>query len=212
MNYKIVSFVHKNLNPEIPELQKKVFDKLEIDLIQYFFEGSHGSAIKNFLENNDWDIITLFDVDCVPTKKDIIEKVLTTVNDNTIYGNAQVSNSFPYAAPNFLSFNRNLYNNSPHKNFEGGYYPNESGVYVESDCCEIFVKENLKIGNKQELSYPKNCIEKKWFYGGNEIYPSFEYGNGTTFDNDTFHSFQIRLLETQHYFINFVNKFLNEKN
>ena len=29
MNHKIVSFYHKYLNPEIKELQKKVFDKLE---------------------------------------------------------------------------------------------------------------------------------------------------------------------------------------
>lgn len=212
MNYKIVSFVHKHLNPEIAKLQKKVFDKLNIDLIQYEFIGTHGEAIKSFLDDNDWDLITLFDVDCIPLKKSVIEKVLQIVDDNTIYGNAQTSNAFPYAAPSFISFTRKLYENSPRKNFENAIYPNEVGIYVEADCTEAFVKENLRIGKRQILSYPIKCIEKKWSYLGNNEYPAFEYGNGTFFDNDTFHSFQIREPELQPFFINFVKEFLGEKN
>jgi hypothetical protein len=212
MNYKIVSFVHKHLNPTIAQLQKKVFDKLGLDLIQYYFEGTHGTAIKTFLDNETWDVVSLFDVDCIPLNKEVIDKVLQIVDDNTIYGNAQVSNAFPYAAPSFLSFTKNLYNNSPHKYFEGMFYPDENGLYVEADCSEVFVKENLRIGKKQVLSYPISAVEKKWSYKGNDTYPAFEYGNGTLFDNNTFHSFQIRLPETQQYFINFVNDFLNEKN
>lgn len=212
MKHTIVSFYHKFLNSEIKNLQKRVFDKLEIELIQYEFEGTHGSAIKTFLENSDWDMVTLFDVDCIPTDKKVFEKITNFVNDETIYGNAQVSNSFPYAAPSFVSFTRNLYNNSPHKNFEGMYYPNEFGIYVEADCGEVFVKENIKVGKKQVLSYPISVISKKWNYNGNEFYNSFEYGNGTLFDNKTFHCFQIRLPEAQSIFINYVKEFLNEKN
>lgn len=212
MNYKIVSFYHKYLNPEIKNLQKKVFDKLGVDLIQYEFEGTHGAAIKSFLDNNDWDLITLFDVDCIPTDKKVFQTVLDLVNDTTIYGNAQVSNAFPYAAPSFVSFTRNLYENSPHKNFEGMFYPNEHGTHVEADCGEVFVKENLRIGNKQILSYPESVVDSKWKYNGNSSYEAFEYGNGTTFDNKTFHCFQIRLPEAQSIFINYVKEFLDEKN
>jgi hypothetical protein len=211
MNHKIVSFYHKHLNPEITNLQKKIFSKLEIDLIQYEFEGTHGSAINDFLKNNDWDLITLFDVDCIPLNKNVIDNVRPLIDDNTIYGNAQISNSFPYAAPSFVSFNRKTYEDCPHKNFEGMFYPNEHGSHVEADCGEVFVKECLRIGKKQILSYPKSVIEKKWYYPGNDSYPSFEYGNGTFFDNDTFHCFQIRIPNAQSIFINFVNNFLNEK-
>lgn len=212
MNYKIVSFYHKDLNPEIKELQKKVFDSIGINLIQSEFGGTHGSAIKNYLDNNDWDLITLFDVDCIPTDKKVFQTILDLVDDTTIYGNAQISNSYPYAAPSFISFTRELYENSPHKNFEGMFYPNEFGVQVEADCGEVFVKENIRIGNKQILSYPQKVLYKKWLYRGNDKYKPFEYGNGTTFDNNTFHSFQIRLPETQSIFIDYVKKFLNEKN
>jgi hypothetical protein len=75
----------------------------------------------------------------------------------------------------------------------------------------VFGKENLKRGKKLILSYPTEVIQPKWSYSGNEEYPSFVYGNGTTFDNDTYHNFQIRHSENQNLFIDFVNNFLNEK-
>lgn len=212
MVHKIVSFYHKNLNPEIVDYQKKVFDKLNLNLIQVEFEGTHGSAIKKYLDNNVWDLITIFDVDCIPLEEKVIQDVLEKTNNETIYGNAQISNAFPYAAPSFFSFTRNLYENSPHKNFEGMFYPNENGLHVEADCSEVFVKENLRIGKKQILSYPIKSENIKWRYSGNKDYPPFEYGNGAFFDNNTFHCFQIRLPESQHIFINYVKEFLNEKN
>ena len=206
-NHKVVSFYHNNLNPEIVRLQKKVFDKLKINVEQVSFLGTHGQAIKNYLESNTWDSITIFDVDCVPLDSTVIEVAINTINDNTIYGNAQVSNSIPYAAPSFLSFTRKLWETSTHKSFEGGFYEN-----VESDCAEIFVRENQKRGININLSYPTKVNYPKWKYSGSELYPSFEYGNGTFFENNTYHNFQIRLQETQEQFINFVNNFLYEKN
>jgi hypothetical protein len=211
MKHKIISFYAENLNPVIVELQKKVFEKLDIPLEQVKFNGSHGSAIKNYLDtNDDWDVMTMFDVDCIPLNKKAITDILDKVDDDTIYGNAQISNSFPYAAPSFLSFTKSLYDSSTNKSFEPAYYPNEDNVMVEADCSEIFVKENIKRGKKMVLSYPTNVLKEQWYYYGNETYPPFNYGNGTTFDNDTYHCFQIRLPEVQDIFINYVNNFLNE--
>jgi hypothetical protein len=210
MIYKIVSFYHKNLNSQIVELQKKVFESLKIDLVQYEFEGTHGNAINTFLDTSTWDLITLFDVDCIPTNPFFLKKIFEFVNDDTIYGNAQVSNSFPYVAPSFISFTKKFYENSPHKSFEGMMYPNENGFYVEADCGEVFVKENIRIGKKQILSYPIEVMTKKWSYQGNNEYPPFEYGNGTTFDNGIFHNFQIRHVETQDMYIKYVTKLLEK--
>ena len=89
-------------------------------------------------------------------------------------------------------------------------YPKSNGELVEEDCTEVFVKENAKIGKNLILSYPAECLIPEWKYIGEEGYPSFEYGNGTTFDNKTYHSFQIRLSEKQCIFIDYVKKFLNE--
>jgi hypothetical protein len=205
MNHKIVSFYHQNLNPEVVRLQKQVFNKLGIDVEQVSFFGSHGQAIRDYLESNDWDSITIFDVDCIPLKSDVVDIAIGLIDDNTIYGNAQISNSIPYAAPSFLSFTRNLWEKSNYKSFEGSFYEN-----LESDCAEIFVRENQKQGKKIILSYPTKVDKPKWYYEGNDVYPSFTYGNGTFFENNTYHNFQIRLQETQEQFINFINNFLNE--
>ena len=207
MNHKIVSFYHQNLNPEIVRLQKEVFNKLNINVEQVSFLGTHGQAIKDYLESNDWDSITIFDVDCVPLKSDVVDKAIEIIDDETIYGNAQVSNSIPYAAPSFLSFTKNLWETSSYKSFDGGYYGS-----LEADCAEIFVRENENRGKKVVLSYPTKVEVPQWIYEGNEKYPSFTYGNGTFFDNNTYHNFQIRLPETQQQFINFANNFLNEEN
>lgn len=206
-NHKVVSFYHNNLNPEVVRLQKEVFDKLNIIVEQVPFLGTHGRAIKDYLESNTWDSITIFDVDCVPLNSNVIEVAVNVIDNDTIYGNAQVSNSTPYIAPSFLSFTRNLWETSTHKSFEGGFYEN-----VEADCGEIFIKENQKRGKKIVLNYPTKVSNPKWKYVGNEIYPSFEYGNGTFFENSTYHNFQIRFQETQEQFINFITNFLYEKN
>jgi hypothetical protein len=210
MQHKIVSFYAENLNPIIVELQKKVFDKVGIPLIQIPFIGTHGSAIREYLETNDWDLITLFDVDCIPLSSSVIDKVLEVVDNDTIYGNAQISNSTPYVAPSFMSFTRDLFETSIHKSFEGAYYHDDNDNLFEADCAEIFGKENLRRGKKLVLNYPTDVIQPKWTYDGDETYPSFVYGNGTTF-NDTYHNFQIRHSENQNLFIDFVNNFLNEK-
>jgi hypothetical protein len=211
MGNKVVSFYSENLNPIIVELQSKVFEKFSIDLEQVKFTGSHGNAIKQYLDNSEFDKITIFDVDCIPLSESVIDYAMSIIDDNTIYGNVQISNSHPYVAPSFMSFTKKLYETSTHKSFEGGFYPNKNGVMVEADCSEIFVKENEKRGKKIILSYPTSCLNPQWKYDGDSQYPSFVYGNGTTFDSKTFHCFQIRLPQVQDIFINYVNTILNEK-
>jgi hypothetical protein len=213
MRHEIVSFYFDGLSPSIVRSQKKVFDYLDIPLKQIKFSTTHGNAIDSYLENlTDWDLITIFDVDCIPLSKKPIDEIYKYVNDSTIYGNAQISNSTPYCAPSFISFTKNLYLTSPIKSFEPSFYPDETGKMVEADCGEIFSKENLKNNKKIILSYPKKVLKEKWFYDGNNEYKKFSFGNGTTYNNDTFHYFQIRFEEHQNDFIKYVNNFINEKN
>jgi hypothetical protein len=212
MNHKIVSFYHKNLNPEIKTIQKKIFDKLGIELFQVEFSGSHGAAINDYLNNNSWDIVTLFDVDCFPLNKEVITEVLSNIDDFTIYGNAQVSNAEPYAAPSFITFTKNLYESSSHKNFDGAMYSDDGKNYYEADCAEVFVKENVKRGTKLILKYPiKNEIDMGWGFNGNEKFKKFKYGIGTIFEGNVYHCFQIRFPEIQKHFIKFAEDFLSEK-
>ena len=78
--------------------------------------------------------------------------------------------------------------------------------HVPKDLGKIlFVRFPEKKSEQQKiakvLSTTESVIEKKWVYEGNESYRPFEYGNGTMFDNKTFHCFQIRFPEVQEIFI-----------
>jgi hypothetical protein len=212
MVHKIVSFYREDLNPEVIKSQKKVFDFLGIELEQVGFSDLHSDAINRYLsENNEYDLITLFDVDCIPLSKKVIDKVKLTVNDDVIYGNAQITHPFtlPFAAPSFLSFTKNLYETSPEKSFTQRDYPEVGGI--RADVGEVFVKENILRGKKMILSYPIHCQVKRWSYVGDSIHKPFKYGNGTIFDNQTYHRFEIRDKIQVKFFIDFVNNFLNNR-
>lgn len=226
MNHKIVSFYGNDLPNEIILLQKKVFNFFEIDVEQIPFKNNltadrHADAIQDYLNSeNDWDTITLFDVDCIPINKDCIKRAINYISDNnTIYGNAQASNLFdinpfktpPFVAPSFLSFSRKVWEESNCKNFRFTHYPNPDGNITEVDVAEMFSRENEKQGRRLVLSYPIKCLtDHTWKYEGHFNYPEFSYGNGTEYESGTFHNFQIRVPDKQIVFINYCKKILNE--
>jgi len=209
MKTKLVSFYKNDLDPTIASLQKEAFSRLNLELHQVGFNGTHGQGINDYLDSAEFDRIVIFDVDCIPLTTEPILLAEKIVNNKRIYGNAQVSNSFPYAAPSFISFTKELYETSTHKRFEGQFYPNPEGESVEADCGEVFVKENMKRGIEVVLSYPTSCPEVIWSYQGSGTYPQFKYGNATLFDNNTYHQFQIRFKEQQENFIKYVQTLLS---
>jgi hypothetical protein len=226
MSHKIVSFYGNDLPNEIILLQKKVFNFFEMDVEQIPFKSNltadrHADAIQDYLNSeNEWDTITLFDVDCIPISEDCINKAINYISDNnTIYGNAQASNLFdinpfktpPFAAPSFLSFSRKVWEESNCKNFRFTHYPNPDGNITEVDVAEMFSRENEKQGRRLVLSYPVKCEnDHTWKYDGHFDYPKFSYGNGTEYESGTFHNFQIRIPDKQVVFINYCKKILNE--
>ena len=226
MNNKIVSFYGNDLPNEIILLQKKVFNFFEIDVEQIPFKNNlvadrHADAIQDYLNSeNNWDSITLFDVDCIPINKDCIKRAINYISDNnTIYGNAQASNLYdinpfktpPFVAPSFLSFSRKVWEESNCKNFRFTHYPNPDGNTTEVDVAEMFSRENEKQGRRLVLSYPTKCeTDHTWKYDGHFNYPKFSYGNGTEYESGTFHNFQIRIPDKQIVFINYCKKILNE--
>jgi len=226
MKHKIVSFYGNDLPLEIIQLQKKVFNLFEIDVEQVPFSDDsmsdrHAFAIESYLSsNNDWDSITLFDVDCIPITKDCVSRAIDIISDdNTLYGNVQASNVFdinpyktpPFAAPSFLNFTRKFWEESNCKSFYFTHYPNPDGHMTEVDVAEKFTRENEKQGRKIVLAYPTHChTNHTWTYDGSFGYRKFGLGNGTEFESGTFHNYQIRIPDKQTVFVNYCKKLLNE--
>ena len=110
MNTRIISFHNGNLLPELIEYQKKVFDFFGMPLEQIQTELSHAAAIDKWLNEEDWDMVMIFDTDCVPLQK---EFMFNNPFINFIVGNAQRSShivgSKDFAAPSFISFSKELF-------------------------------------------------------------------------------------------------------
>jgi hypothetical protein len=209
------------LNPDIVKYQKKVFDFFNIDLEQVEFSISHAHAMECYMDKNtDWDLISIFDVDCVPYEADFLDKAIKNIEDeNSIYGNAQASNVFdvnlykspPFIAPSFLNFTKKVWENSKCKSFQFQHYPNPKGHIVEADVAEVFTRENEKQGVNIRYSYPTRCYtDTTWKYDGSFGHPKFAYGNATEFESGTYHNFQIRVQDKSELFIPYCKKILNE--
>lgn len=254
MIHRIVSFYRDDLPFEIVNLQKRVFHFFDLDLKQITwnkFVLSHTGAIQLYIENtNDYDFISMFDIDCIPTTKKWKDKTLSVISDkNTIYGNAQASNVFwdinPHRTPPFANggvfnmsysvwdkvkrvFKYDILTNSHYREpdhagpFCCGKYPNTYGNIAEADGYEIFNREAEKLGVRVVLSYPTYChSEYTWCYDESQEgddkrpdkfgYPKFSYGNGTEYDSDTFHNFQIRIPDKRIHFFKKCKEILGEK-
>lgn len=221
MIHRFVSFYMNNLKPEVLTIQKEVFKKFGVDIEQRLFSGYHSKAIESFLNNDkNYDLITILDVDCVPYNNTFLQKIYDNVtDDNTLYGNAQSSNTYPhnihksppFVAPSFLNFKRELYETSNYKNFDFTLYPNPEGVKVEADVAEVFTRENEKQGRVIKLGYPLRSLKvQEWEYTGCYGFKPFKFGVGTEFESGMYHNFQIRSWEAQEMFINYCRYILDE--
>ncbi len=69
-----ITFYTDNIDPRIPEMQKKVFEKLGLKITQVIPEKwhGHGGTIDRFLTSiesqidKQYETIVLWDVDCIP--------------------------------------------------------------------------------------------------------------------------------------------------
>jgi hypothetical protein len=112
----ISSFFNSNtINKDVAEYQKQVFNKFSITLNQFDDEIRHPDYMNYVMNHIDSDIYIFFDIDCIPLKNKVIEKILYLVDNNSIFGVSQCDNSNDlnhiYAAPSCFGINKVLYEN-----------------------------------------------------------------------------------------------------
>jgi len=201
MNHKVVSFYKEGLDSSVIDGQKNVFNFFNIPLEQIPFHTTHHQAIEEYINNVDFDIISICDIDLIPLNKNVFMNVKNQIDDNTIYGNAQASNSYAYVGPNFLNFNKTAFNTINYKSFVGGYYEGK-----EYDVGEMFSIVASKKGIKLNLSYPVHIVEPLWTCKHGK---EFVFGIGTTYDSGTFHCYQIRHPDKIRLFLNKCNEVIS---
>lgn len=183
-----ITFYNEAVDSRIPEMQKRVFNKLGLEINQINPDIWHGHAgsIDRFLEDYDWKdgYIAIFDVDCIPLNQDAyVKAVLWALQNEGIYSIAQkpshIPNSIIYASPAFIVFSKKTYEALGSPRF---------ACTERSDCAGELTHKAREKGVEVRLLYPSHVEIPMWQLDGPVM-----FGKGTTFGkNDIYHAFYSR--------------------
>lgn len=200
--YQAFSYAHENVSKEIIQLQKLVFEKYNLPLVQIVDNIPHGDFLNEQIKNSDTDYIIFFDIDCIPLTSKLYDIILNEIkHKNSIIGIEQVCNSnslnHTYAGPACLGLSRELYKELGMPNLRENY---RSDVGEELTwACENKGYE-VKYFNVHSTEVPKWKLSDNRMFGIGTVY---------TFKNEEvlYHQFEIRISSFN--FIDKCNKILD---
>ena len=186
--FKIFTFYNEKVNPEVPEYQQAVFKKFGFTINQVFNKRfSHGDFLNHICRTvTDTDYIIIFDVDCIPTNKAWLSKLMEDLLEpRTIVGAAQTANHLRDA--------KNLYISPFFFAISTAYlkelnYP-DMRMAPDMDAGQNLTEHITRAGGNIKYWWPTHIEEVKW-----SLYHPVhnEFGLGTTYDDSIYHAFYSR--------------------
>ena len=185
-----------NTDPEIVRSHSDVMKHHGIDVNYTIQPYPHGAWMDAVMQQMDTDIVCFFDIDCVPTNKEIFDKCIEWVSESKSFvGISQVSNhikpcSHIFAAPAFFVMWRDTWMKMNQPSF------------LENPRCDV--GENVSyqaemLGIKYKTLFPTHFHFRpegeSWF-----LHSYGEYGIGTHFEGGIFHLYQGRHPQNQELF------------
>jgi len=194
---QIVSFSLLNVQPEVREAQRRVFDKFGVPLRQVAEnrpcrDSQHPAMMDDFLKTVDADVVAVFDVDCVPVRGGLVKRVADETSDGSIFGIAQRDvrkTDGIYAGPGFLSFRMETFRRLGSPSF----VPTR-----EHDCGGLLSRTARERGVRVKLLWPTSVAVPKWDLGN-----GMRFGIGTTYGELVHHNFEIRVPDRRRRFLDF---------
>lgn len=179
---KVISFYNSNIDPELVKHQKGVFDHFGIEIEQILTTQSHPEAIDHWLNNNEWDKIAIFDIDCIPLHSNVILDAIRILDSQVLYGAAQRANHIQgsgiYVSPAFCCFTRELYNKVFRISFKETQW---------HDVGSFFSSEATRVGYSLRLLWPIEVDNPCW-----DLVDGQKFGHGTNYQNIVYHAFESR--------------------
>lgn len=199
-----VTFYNDRINNEIVEYQKKVFDYFSLDLNQIHCKDwpGHGHLVDRHINSlgENWEYFVLFDIDCIPLDKDIINEGINWSKNNLgLFSVAQrhyKKSEVVYASPAFLVFSKKTYDLLGKPTFVETERSDVAGELTHK-CIEM----NLDLN----IIYPTSVEQERWILTGNK-----KFGVGTNYGNRIYHAFESRF-DNSKIFVNKCKEVLNEK-
>jgi len=178
---KIITFYNDNIPQPVVNAQKAVFDKFRIPVEQTLTHMSHPDAIDDYIGNNQFNVLIIFDIDCIPlTKKAVTEAIEIVTETDCVYGAIQNANhvegSADYASPAFICFSMRTFKLIGGPSFK----PTRRGdVGAELTYRAREKNISVKLLRVAEVSVPL------W-----KLSDGTSFGHGTNYDNKVFHAFE----------------------
>src|SRR6266702_2664435 len=92
---RIVSFYFANVPQSVVSAQAAVFRKFGQPIEQIRTTLDHGPAIDQYIRHSKFDVLLIFDIDCIPLNEHVVPEAIDIVaNRPCLYGLRQNSNSF----------------------------------------------------------------------------------------------------------------------
>lgn len=186
--FKIFSFYKENVNPEVPKYQKAVFKKFGVPIHHITTETfSHGDFLNHVCNTEkDTDYLIFFDIDCIPTRKEWLSKLLEDLREpRTIAGAAQTANHLRDA--------KNLYISPFFFGVSTAYlkelnYP-DMRMAADMDAGQNLTEQVIKNGGQVKYWWPTHIEEEMWYLHHPE---HNKFGLGTTYNDAVYHAFYSR--------------------
>ena len=199
----IITFFNDIISQDIVVLQKKVFDKFNLDLQQIKPDKwiNHGTCVDEYLNKieDENEVIALFDIDSIPLNEWIVPYAMKWCSENIgIFSVAQKSPNLVstiHAAPSFMVFSMKTYNFLGRPSFL---------ETKRSDCGGEMTYSAREKGVEVRLLYPTKCENQTW-----PLDQYYMFGHGTNYENKIYHSFESRFNKKNSLFINKCNEVLN---
>lgn len=184
MNTRIISFHNGNIPAEVLEAQKCVFDFFGLQLEQVETALQHPDAIDYWMQTERWDVMVLFDIDCIPLKRNTIELGIG-LSKYAVVGAAQhashIPNSADYVSPAFMVLRREIWELLGRPSFAP---TNRADVGGEVSIAAYDHPDVVVL-----MSYPISVEQPMWKFDDGSM-----FGIGTNYGN-VYHAFESRMNE-----------------
>jgi hypothetical protein len=183
--FKIFSFYNSKVNLKVPKYQKAVFRHFGFQINHIADESlSHGDFLNQICRNTtDIDFLVIFDIDCIPIKKDWFNKVMEDLREpRTIIGAAQTANHLRnaqnlYVSPFFFAISTAY--------LKELNYP-DMNMTEDMDIGQNLTEEIIKKDGNIRYWWPTEIEEERWYLH----HPEHKvFGLGTTYNDTIYHAF-----------------------
>jgi hypothetical protein len=189
---RIVSFYMANIPSSVLRAQAAVFAKFDQQIEQIPTSLDHGSAIDQYIMDSRFDVLIIFDIDCIPLHEHVIPEAIEIVSGRLcVYGirqKYQGSVAGDYVGPAFICFS--------YQTYKALGCPSFRSIKGKADVASQLTYRAMQPG-LQRFFRTRSPVEVRFLNVTDVAVPKWplddgmQFGTGTNYGNKVFHAFGV---------------------